>query len=62
MKEEGRMKKVRMSHPRLGGREIEVPASAVRVHEKSGWQRAEEPPRSTGTRRTRSADEKKQEN
>lgn len=55
------MEKVRMSHPRLGGREIEVPASAVRVHEKSGWQRAEEP-RSTGTRRTRSADEKKQEN
>lgn len=52
--------RVRMSHPRLGGREIEVPASAVRVHEKSGWQRAEEP-RSTGTRRTRSADEKKQE-
>lgn len=55
------MEKVRMSHPRLGGREIEVPASAVRVHEKSGWQRAEEEPRSTGTRRTRSADEKKQE-
>lgn len=30
---------VRMRHPRLGGRVIEVPASAVPVHERAGWQR-----------------------
>lgn len=30
---------VRMRHPRLGERVIEVPASAVPVHERAGWQR-----------------------
>lgn len=46
--------KVRMSHPRLGGRVIEVPASAVPVHEQSGWKVADGTS-ATGTRKPRSA-------
>jgi len=34
-----KQQRVRMRHPRLGGRVIEVPASAVPVHERAGWQR-----------------------
>lgn len=33
------MQFVTLTHPKLPGREVRVPASTVAVHEKSGWQR-----------------------